>query len=263
MTSPIAIPTEQTLVSVVVKAFTNSTPFSSRTIPSPTPFVVENPLSVFSAMPSSLSTIAPSIREQPSAMLTPSAKPKVIARAPALNPTTHCTVAQSLTLISTTKSLSVVPANVKSVSIPPKSVYELSTRLASSIQDLFSPTAVANAIRADLQELLDAIDELLHVITANAQAKASLSLSTAGQVRDQLRRRHHRAQDRARRLREKGTQVWSDASKRVSERMEIAKRRAKTLQAHFGEEAHALVKRVHQRFEERPVHKALRSKVAA
>ncbi|KAI0033549.1 hypothetical protein K488DRAFT_84829 [Vararia minispora EC-137] len=251
MSTPVMVPVEREVVSAVIKAFTHSANLSSVAMASSTPTSVEQPMPIMSTLPSSLSTAALSLQEQPPASLTPVVKPHVNAEASKFpNPSTYCPVTHSLALTST-KSLSVAPSTSKAVTIPRKAVFDLSTHFAGSIQDLFSPRVLIAAVRADMKELLDALDELLQVLSASAHTTLDMSLSVANNLRDQLRRRHRRAQDRARRLRAKGSQAWTDASKHVSERMEVARRRAKAIQAHIGDEAQAIVKRVRQRWDER------------
>jgi signal recognition particle GTPase len=106
-----------------------------------------------------------------------------------------------------------------------ETMYSLSTRLASSLSDMFNVKVLAGALRADMMELLDALDELLRAI--NAQAAAALRITEG--LRDKLRRRNQHAQQKARTIREKGEQVVSSLGERARSHVAHAQSRARAL----------------------------------
>lgn len=106
-----------------------------------------------------------------------------------------------------------------------ETMYSLSTRLASSLSEMFNVKVLAGVLRADMKELLDALDELLRVI--NAQAAAALRITEG--LRDKLRRRNQHAQQKARTIREKGERVASSLGERARSHVAHAQSRARAL----------------------------------
>lgn len=106
-----------------------------------------------------------------------------------------------------------------------EAMYSLSTRLASSLSEMFNMKALAGVLRADMKELLDALDELLQVLKAQV---ASALHGTEG-LRDQLRRRNQHAQRRARALREEGERMVSSLSERARGHVARARSQARAL----------------------------------
>ena len=106
-----------------------------------------------------------------------------------------------------------------------ETMYSLSTRLASSLSEMFNVKVLAGILRADMKELLDALDELLRVI--NAQAAAALRITEG--LRDKLRRRNQHAQQKARTIREKGERVASSLGECARNHVAHAQSRARAL----------------------------------
>jgi hypothetical protein len=106
-----------------------------------------------------------------------------------------------------------------------ETMYSLSTRLASSLSEMFNVKVLAGVLRADMKELLDALDELLRAI--NAQAAAALRITEG--LRDKLRHRNQHAQQKARTIREKGEQVVSSLGERARSHVAHAQSRARAL----------------------------------
>ena len=104
-------------------------------------------------------------------------------------------------------------------------MYSLSTRLASSLSDMFNVKLLAGILRTDMKELLDALDELLRVISAQATSAVRI---TEG-LRDKLRRRNQHAQQKARTIREKGERVMSSLGERARSHIAQARSRARAL----------------------------------
>ncbi|KAI0250271.1 hypothetical protein BJV78DRAFT_1220934 [Lactifluus subvellereus] len=106
-----------------------------------------------------------------------------------------------------------------------EAMYSLSTRLASSLSEVFNVRALTGALRADMKELLDALDELLRVLSGQA---ASAIRVTEG-LREQLRRRNQHAQQKARELRERGERMVSSLGERARGHVAQARSQARTL----------------------------------
>ncbi|KAH9031083.1 hypothetical protein EDB84DRAFT_1493507 [Lactarius hengduanensis] len=106
-----------------------------------------------------------------------------------------------------------------------ETMYSLSTRLASSLSEMFNVKVLAGVLRADMKELLDALDELLRALSAQATSAVRV---TEG-LRDKLRRRNQYAQQKARSIREKGERVVSSLGERARSHVEQARSRARAL----------------------------------
>ncbi|KAH9068329.1 hypothetical protein EDB83DRAFT_2375831 [Lactarius deliciosus] len=119
------------------------------------------------------------------------------------------------------------PTEASTVTTKPKgeTMYSLSTRLASSLSEMFNVKVLAGVLRADMKELLDALDELLRALSTQA---ASAVRVTEG-LRDKLRRRNQHAQQKARAIREKGERVVSSLGERARSHVEQARSRARAL----------------------------------
>ncbi|KAI9440052.1 hypothetical protein H4582DRAFT_1944710 [Lactarius indigo] len=94
-----------------------------------------------------------------------------------------------------------------------------------SLSEMFNVKVLAGVLRADMKELLDALDELLRALSAQA---ASAVRVTEG-LRDKLRRRNQYAQQKARAIREKGERVVSSLGERARGHVEQARSRARAL----------------------------------
>ena len=104
-------------------------------------------------------------------------------------------------------------------------MYSLSTRLSSSLSEIFNVKALAGVLRADMRELVDSLDELLRALSAQV---ASAVHATEG-LREQLRRRNQHAQQKARVLREKGERMVSSFGKRARGHVERARTQARAM----------------------------------
>lgn len=119
------------------------------------------------------------------------------------------------------------PTEASTLTTKPRgeTMYSLSTRLTSSLSELFNVKVLAGILRADMKELLDALDELLRALSAQA---ASALQFTEG-LRDRLRRRNQHAQQKARTIREKGKRVVSSFGERARSHVAQARSRAREL----------------------------------
>ncbi|KAI9461710.1 hypothetical protein BJY52DRAFT_1259729 [Lactarius psammicola] len=135
------------------------------------------------------------------------------------------------------------PTEASTLTTKPKgeTMYSLSTRLASSLSDMFNVKVLAGMLRADMKELLDALDELRRALSAQA---ASAVRMTEG-LRDQLRRRNQHAQQKARVIREKGERVVSSLGERARSHVEQARSRARALKEVIGAEVADVYKKHH------------------
>lgn len=117
------------------------------------------------------------------------------------------------------------PASSISTQSRTEAMYSLSTRLTSSLAEIFNVKALAGVLRADMKELLDALDELLQALGAQV---ASAVHATEG-LCDQLRRRNQHAQRKARMLREKGERMVSSLGKRARGHVARARSQARAM----------------------------------
>jgi hypothetical protein len=122
-------------------------------------------------------------------------------------------------------------------------MYSLSTRLASSLSEVFNVKALAGVLRADMKELLDALDELLRVLGAQAISAVRV---TEG-LREQLRRRNQHAQQKARELREKGERMVSSLGERARGHVAQARSQARALRDAVSEGVTTACKRQRER----------------
>ena len=122
-----------------------------------------------------------------------------------------------------------------------EAMYSLSTRLTSSLAEIFNVKALAGVLRADMKELLDALDELLQALSAQV---ASAVHATEG-LRGQLRRRNQHAQRKARMLREKGGRMVSSLGKRARGHVARARSQARAMKDAISAEV-ATVSKKHQ-----------------
>jgi hypothetical protein len=124
-----------------------------------------------------------------------------------------------------TTSRAMKPTSSISTQSRAEAVYALSTRLTSSLSELFNVKTLAGVLRADMKELLDALDELLQALSAQV---ASAVHATEG-LRGKLRRRNQNAQQKARVLREKGERMVSSLGKRARGHVARARTQARAM----------------------------------
>jgi len=141
-----------------------------------------------------------------------------------------------------TTSRSTKPASSISTQSRTEAMYSLSTRLTSSLSEIFNVKALAGVLRADMKELLDALDELLQALSAQV---ASAVHATEG-LRDQLRRRNQHAQRRARRLREEGERMVSSLGKRARGHVARARSQARAMKDAISAEVATVCKKHHE-----------------
>lgn len=126
-------------------------------------------------------------------------------------------------------------------------MYSLSTRLTSSLAEMFNVKALAGVLRADMKELLDALDELLQALSAQV---ASAVHATEG-LRDQLRRRNQHAQRKARMLRDKGERMVSSLGKRARGHVARARSQARAMKDAISAEVatvdHGFIRKMRER----------------
>ncbi|EMD34070.1 hypothetical protein CERSUDRAFT_117582 [Gelatoporia subvermispora B] len=109
------------------------------------------------------------------------------------------------------------------------SLYSLSVRIAGSLSEYFDFRSVAMAANKDLQELLDALDELVNAIGRQTKVLLERSRSPARLVRDQVYQRHARAVEKARELKDIGGRMITLFGDKMKDGIVIAKENAKTL----------------------------------
>jgi len=124
-----------------------------------------------------------------------------------------------------------------------EAMYSLSTRLASSLSEMFNVKVLAGVLRADMKELLDALDELLQAL--NAQVASAVQVTEG--LRDQLRRRNQHAQQKARALREKGERMVSSLGERALGHVARARSQARALKDAISAEVVTVCKKHQER----------------
>ncbi|OCH95391.1 hypothetical protein OBBRIDRAFT_788275 [Obba rivulosa] len=109
------------------------------------------------------------------------------------------------------------------------SLYSLSVRVAGSLSEYFDFRRVAIAANKDLQELLDALDELVNAIGRQTRALLERSRGPARLVQEHVYQRHTRAVKKARELKEMGGRMISLVGDRMKGGIGMAKDNAKML----------------------------------
>jgi len=142
-----------------------------------------------------------------------------------------------------TTSGPIKPASSISTQSRTEAIYSLSTRLTSSLSEIFNVKALAGVLRADMKELVDALDELLQSLSAQV---ASVVHATEG-LRDQLRRRNQHAQQKARVLREKGERMVSSLGKRARGHVARARSQARAMKDAISAEVATVCKKHRER----------------
>jgi hypothetical protein len=142
-----------------------------------------------------------------------------------------------------TTSRTIKPTSSISTQSRTEAIYSLSTRLTSSLSELFNVKALAGVLRADMKELLDALDELLQALGAQV---ASAVHATEG-LRGQLRRRNQHAQQKARVLREKGERMVSSLGKRARGHVARARTQARAMKDAISAEVATVCKKHRER----------------
>ena len=109
------------------------------------------------------------------------------------------------------------------------SLYALSTRLAGALSEYLDMRTMFTYTRNDLQEIMDALDDLSRAINEQTGSVLEQSKATIEVVRENLRARHERAKTRAKELRAVGERLFSSVSERVRGRVATAKENARVL----------------------------------
>lgn len=150
------------------------------------------------------------------------------------------------TVGNTPKSISVVspqsyPVNTGKgkgkASMIDTSLYALSTRIVTSLSeylDFNTATKVAKVVNQDMQDLMDAIDQLMQAIARQTTMIWKQSKGTMSLLQDELRGRNAHAKERARQVREYGMQWLTSVSERIKVRAEAANRNAKAIREKLG-----------------------------
>lgn len=101
-----------------------------------------------------------------------------------------------------------------------ESLYALSTRIVGSLSEYLDWTfgAVPTEVAKDIQEIMDAIDDLVHAIRQQTEFVWAQSLDTAKGVRAHLRERHNRAKRNAKKLKALGEMFLASVGQRIQER---------------------------------------------
>jgi len=138
---------------------------------------------------------------------------------------------------SSKSSLALIPSHPhyhdkgkgKAVMRADESLYALSTRLAESVSEYFDFRTVTAVVVRDVQELLDALDELVHAIGRQTAFAWEQSKGTALGLKAQIQRKHERARARALELRQMGGRLLESVQERVRGRTSAAKDNAKAV----------------------------------
>ena len=136
------------------------------------------------------------------------------------------TKGDALVVVASTSS---VKGKGKARAVEDGSLYALSTRLAGALTEYLDMTTIFAQTRKDMQEILDALDELSRAISRQTDAVWEQSKATVQVVRENIRARHERAKTRAKELRAAGERLLSSVSAQVRGRVALAKENAQTL----------------------------------
>lgn len=155
-------------------------------------------------------------------------------------------------MMHTTSGLPTETASSVTTRSRTEAMYSLSTRLASSLSEMFNVKVLAGALRADMKELLDALEELLRAL--NAQVASAVHVTEG--LRDQLRRRNQHAQRKARALRERGGRMVSSLGERARGHVARARSQARALK----DAVSAEVSTVYKKHQERGIVRKMRER---
>jgi len=155
-------------------------------------------------------------------------------------------------MVQTTSKLPTETASSVTTRSRTETMYFLSTRLASSLSEMFNMKVLAGALRADMKELLDALEELLRAL--NVQVASAVHVTEG--LRDQLRRRNQHAQRKARALREKGERMVSSLGERARGHVARARTQARALK----DAVSAEVATVYKKHQERGIVRKMRER---
>ncbi|KAA1467484.1 hypothetical protein DENSPDRAFT_832548 [Dentipellis sp. KUC8613] len=139
----------------------------------------------------------------------------------------------SLTPPPHSKALSLLPSpSLDTTSLPTPTgqpVYSLSTRLTTSLMDVFNMKVFSEALNKELKELLDALDKLLMALSKHTASAWHMSIVTKEGLQGHIRRRNARAQKRARQLRESGERAISSLTAQAQGHMQHARMKAREI----------------------------------
>ena len=155
-------------------------------------------------------------------------------------------------MVQTTSKLPTETASSVTTRSRTETMYSLSTRLASSLSEMFNMKVLAGVLRADMKELLDALEELLRSL--NAQVASAVHVTEG--LRDQLRRRNQHAQRKARALREKGERMVTSLGERARGHVAHARSQARALK----DAVSAEVATVYKKHQERGIVRKMRER---
>ncbi|KAI0955831.1 hypothetical protein AcV7_006394 [Taiwanofungus camphoratus] len=110
-----------------------------------------------------------------------------------------------------------------------ESLYTLSTRIVGTLSEYFDFRTVTAVVVEDLQEILDALDALVHAIGRQTILAWEQSKDTVQALRTHIQERHVRARAKALQLREMGGRFISSVHERVRGRATTAKDNARSL----------------------------------
>lgn len=118
----------------------------------------------------------------------------------------------------------------KERAVEDESLYALSTRIAGALSEYFDlNTMFTQTQYNDVQEILDALDELARAIGRQTETVWEQSKTTVEVVRENIRARHERARARAKELREVGGRLFSSVSEQLRGRISMAKENARMI----------------------------------
>ncbi|KII89967.1 hypothetical protein PLICRDRAFT_123998 [Plicaturopsis crispa FD-325 SS-3] len=129
-------------------------------------------------------------------------------------------------------SLSAIDVQSKAVSLFTHSrAVRAAERASLKLPDALAEirTLVAQALGLDVADIVDAIDELIRVIANQAAAIMQQSKGKARDLRGALGDRHSRAQERAREIKEMGSQLIAFATERIRDRTSVARDNARAV----------------------------------
>lgn len=112
------------------------------------------------------------------------------------------------------------------------SLYALSTRIVTSLTEYFNFTPLGKMVQQDMQEILDALDQLVAVITRQSATLWEQSKDTVSTLQEGFGRRNERARRKARQMRAVGERWISSVKESIKSHTELAKVNAKALKAH-------------------------------
>ncbi|KAI0690001.1 hypothetical protein BC835DRAFT_1529011 [Cytidiella melzeri] len=143
------------------------------------------------------------------------------------------------------------------------SFHALSTRIATSLSESLAYAPLGKAVQHDLQEILDAIDQLSSAISRQTSVLWEQSKGAVSTIQEKFEKRNERAKHRAKQIREVGERWISSVKETIKTHTDLAKVNAKAITEQVVEHLEARHKVSKRKVSKRKVSKRKARKTSA